>query len=251
MLPILVVCSRNSTKTMQRSWSQWGTGKGLTQSQHINCNRNMTTENAGVVGINLWNECKNWTINKSDERRIEVAEIRGFLQIGLLTVTWTVKKTNDWVLEKAGVQKSLLEDVKTGKLKYRYFKQVMRKVETAGRKRSMYITEKEKKRKTQDVFDQKYNIMDQAEPRKSVWQLEERLQWRQTVYKAASPRIEDSWRQDKCLSCAIYVTLALSLSQCTWLPVTFHFRQTVGIKGSDMLSELCIHGVVNYPMNES
>jgi len=70
----------------------------------------------------------------------------------------------------------LLEDVKTGKLKYRYFKHVMRKVETAGRKRSMYITEKEKKRKTQDVLDQKYNIMDQAEPRKSVWQLEERLQ---------------------------------------------------------------------------
>jgi len=37
--------------------------------------------------------CESWTVNKSDEQRIEAAEMIGLRQI--LTVAWTAKKTNE------------------------------------------------------------------------------------------------------------------------------------------------------------
>jgi len=42
-------------------------------------------------------------------------------------VPWTVKKTNDWLPEKAGVKRNLVGSVKAKKL--RYFGHVMRKSE--------------------------------------------------------------------------------------------------------------------------
>jgi len=38
---------------------------------------------------------------KADEQHIQAFEMKGLQQI--LRVSWTAKKTNDWVLEKAGV----------------------------------------------------------------------------------------------------------------------------------------------------
>ena len=48
-----------------------------------------------------------------DEGRIEAAEMRVYRQI--LRVPFTAKKTNEWVLEKAGAKKSFLADVKQGR----------------------------------------------------------------------------------------------------------------------------------------
>jgi len=39
---------------------------------------------------------------KADKQRIEAFEMKG-LRRRILRVSWTAKKTNDWVLEKAGV----------------------------------------------------------------------------------------------------------------------------------------------------
>jgi len=36
----------------------------------------------------------------------------------ILCVSWTAKKTNDWVLNKAGVKRELLDTVKAMKLAY-------------------------------------------------------------------------------------------------------------------------------------
>jgi len=36
----------------------------------------------------------------------------------ILWVTWTVTKTNEWVLNKAGVKRELLDTVKSRKLAY-------------------------------------------------------------------------------------------------------------------------------------
>jgi len=36
----------------------------------------------------------------------------------ILRVTWTAKKTNEWVLNKAGVKRELLDSVKARKLAY-------------------------------------------------------------------------------------------------------------------------------------
>src|ERR1700733_12662109 len=67
--------------------------------------------------------CESWTIKKNDEDRIKAFEIKCIRKI--LRVSWTEKKTNEWVLETAGVERSLLEDIKRRKMSY--FGHLMRK----------------------------------------------------------------------------------------------------------------------------
>jgi len=50
--------------------------------------------------------CESWTLRTADEKRIQAFEMRGLRQI--LCVSWTAKRTNDWVLDKAEVSRSLL-----------------------------------------------------------------------------------------------------------------------------------------------
>ena len=45
--------------------------------------------------------CESWTLESTDGDRIKSFETKAFRQI--LRVTWTDKRTNDWVLRKAGI----------------------------------------------------------------------------------------------------------------------------------------------------
>jgi len=60
--------------------------------------------------------CENWTLKKNEETHLEVFERKGLRKI--LRVSRTAKKTNEWVLNKAGVKKELLDTVKGRKLAY-------------------------------------------------------------------------------------------------------------------------------------
>jgi len=57
-----------------------------------------------------------WTFNEDDKKRISAFEMKCLRQV--LRVSWTVKRTNEWVLETAGVSRSLLASVKEMKLAY-------------------------------------------------------------------------------------------------------------------------------------
>jgi len=59
--------------------------------------------------------CKNWTLRTNEELRLEASEMKGLRNI--LRVSWTAKKTNEWVPNKAGVKRELLM-VKARKLAY-------------------------------------------------------------------------------------------------------------------------------------
>ena len=48
--------------------------------------------------------------------RLDAFEMKGLRKI--LRVSWTAKKTNEWVLHKAGVKRELLDTVKARKLAY-------------------------------------------------------------------------------------------------------------------------------------
>jgi len=62
--------------------------------------------------VRLWK-----LLRKNEERRLDAFEMKGLRKI--LWVLWTAKKkTNDWVLNKAGVRKQLLKTVKAKKLAY-------------------------------------------------------------------------------------------------------------------------------------
>ena len=53
---------------------------------------------------------ESWTLRKNEETRLEAFEMKGLRKI--LRVSWTAKKTNEWVLNKAGVKRELLDTVK-------------------------------------------------------------------------------------------------------------------------------------------
>jgi len=67
--------------------------------------------------------CESWTIKKRDEERIKAFEMKCIRKI--LGISWIEKKTNEWVLETAGVERNLLESIKRRKMSY--FGHIMRK----------------------------------------------------------------------------------------------------------------------------
>ena len=58
--------------------------------------------------------CESWTLRKNKETRLDAFEMKGLRR--MLRVLWTAKKTNEWVLNKAGVKRELLDTVKAKKL---------------------------------------------------------------------------------------------------------------------------------------
>jgi len=60
--------------------------------------------------------CESWALRKNEETRLDVFEMKGLRMIR--RVSWTAKKTNESVLNKAGVNSELLDTVKARKLAY-------------------------------------------------------------------------------------------------------------------------------------
>jgi len=60
--------------------------------------------------------CESWTIKKADENRINAFEMKCLRRV--LRITWTEKRTNEWVLEKAGVDRTLMANIKERKMGY-------------------------------------------------------------------------------------------------------------------------------------
>jgi len=58
--------------------------------------------------------CESWTLRKNEKTRLDAFEMKGLRKI--LWVSWTAKKTNEWVLNKTGVKRELLDTVKARKL---------------------------------------------------------------------------------------------------------------------------------------
>jgi len=60
--------------------------------------------------------CESWTLRKNEEARLDAFDMKGLRKI--LRVSRTAKKTNEWVLNKAGVKKELLDTVKARNQSY-------------------------------------------------------------------------------------------------------------------------------------
>jgi len=84
----------------------------MEKSQHTDFNEDTTNESASVATYG----CESWTLRKNEETRLDALEMKGLKKI--LRVSWTAKKTNEWVLNKAGVKREPLDTVKARKLAY-------------------------------------------------------------------------------------------------------------------------------------
>ena len=58
--------------------------------------------------------CESWTLRKNEETRLDAFEMKGLRKI--LRISWTAKEINEWVLNKDGVNRELLDTVKARKL---------------------------------------------------------------------------------------------------------------------------------------
>ena len=54
--------------------------------------------------------CESWTLRKNEETCLDASEMKRLRR--MLRVSWTAKKTNEWVLNKGGVKRELLDRVK-------------------------------------------------------------------------------------------------------------------------------------------
>ena len=95
----------------QRAGDRGITAEDIEKSQHTDFNEDTTNESASVACSNIGPYgCESWTLRKNEETRLDAFEMKGLRR--MLRVSWTAKKTNEWVLNKAGVKRELLNTVK-------------------------------------------------------------------------------------------------------------------------------------------
>ena len=109
----------------------------------------------------------------------------------ILRVSWIEKRTNEWVLEKTGTERSLLNQIKRRKLTY--FGHLMRKQGNCLEKEIIQGTVPGARTRGRPRMGWLNNI--------STWmnmpfhrfltETEDRKRWRRLVHGATNPRIED------------------------------------------------------------
>ena len=115
----------------QKAGDRGITAENMEKSQHTDFNKDTTNESAVATYC-----CENWILRKNEETRLDAFEMTGLRKI--LRVSWTAKKTNEWVLNKAGGKTELLHTIKARKLAY--YGHTMRKQESCLEKEIMHGT---------------------------------------------------------------------------------------------------------------
>ena len=133
--------------------------------------------------------CECWTLSKNDEMRLDTFEMKGLKKI--LWVSWTAKKTNEWVLNKARVKRELLDTVKARKLAY--YGHTIMKQGSCLEKEIMQGTMPGARRRGRPRTAWMDNIKTWTElcVEESIRMTEDRDKWRKYVHGVANPRIED------------------------------------------------------------
>jgi len=111
------VNSLPKTVTRQRRGCNLNTGPSAPESStlttrlpsHLTTTTHIISHIVALLGASL-------ALRKNEETRLDVFEMKGLRKI--LRVSRTATKTNEWVLNKAGVKRELSDAVKTRKLAY-------------------------------------------------------------------------------------------------------------------------------------
>ena len=126
---------------------------------------------------------------------IDAFEMKGLRKIPL--VSWTAKKTNEWVFNKAGVKRELLDTVKARKLAY--YDHTMRKLGSCLEKEIMQGTMPGARRRGRPRAAWMDNIKTWTglPVEVSVRMTEDRDKWRKYIHGVANPRIENDYEQNR------------------------------------------------------
>ena len=134
-------------------------------------------------------DCGSWTLRKNVETRLDAFEMKGLRKI--LRVSWTEKKINEWVLNKAGVRRELLDTVKARRLAY--YGHTMRKQGSCLEKEIMQGTMSGARRRGRPhtAWMDNINRWTGLSVEESIRMIEDTDKWRKYVYGVANPRIEE------------------------------------------------------------
>jgi len=131
-------------------------------------------------------DCESWTLIKNEEIRLDAFEMKG-----LRKILWTAKKTNDWVLNKAGVKRELLDLVKARKLAY--YGHTMRKQGSCLEKDNARNNARcAQARRPRTTWMDNIKMWKGLFVEESIRMTENRNKWRKYVHRVANPRIEDN-----------------------------------------------------------
>jgi len=135
--------------------------------------------------------CESWTGRKKhghEEKRLEAFEMKGLRKI--LRVSWTAKKINEWVLNKAGVKRELLDTAKARKLAY--YGHTMRKQGNCLEKEIMQgtMTGARRRGSPRRAWIDNIKSWTGLSVEESIRMTEDGDKWRKYVHGVANPRTE-------------------------------------------------------------
>jgi len=112
----------------------------------------------------------------------------------VLMVSWTAKKTNEWVLKAAGLEKILLTSDKAAKMTY--FEQILRKKRNCLEKEIIQMRHQVPELGADvDNMAGQYQDLDWRPVAHLIMTVEDRGKWRKIVSSASNPQFEDRWRR--------------------------------------------------------
>jgi len=106
----------------------------------------------------------------------------------ILWVSWTAKKTNEWVLNKAGVNRELLDTVKAKKLAY--YGHTVRKQGSCLDKEEGTMPGPRRRGRPRTAWTDNTKTWTGLSVEESVRMTEDRDKWRKYIHGVANPRIE-------------------------------------------------------------
>jgi len=136
--------------------------------------------------------CESWILRKNEETRLDTFEMKGLRKI--LRVSWTAKKTNEWVLNKAGVNRRLFDTVKARKLAY--CGHTMRKRGSCLEKEMMQgnVPGAHRQGRPRTAWMDNVNTRTGLPVDESIRMTEDRDKWRKYVHGVANSRMKDGYR---------------------------------------------------------
>lgn len=108
-------CTKEIRSRLAKGHSTASRLKKIWQNHGVSTSTKIRLLKALVWPVALYG-CESWTLKKTDEDRVNAFEMKCLRLV--LRVSWTAKRTNEWILKTAGTERTLLATVKERKLAY-------------------------------------------------------------------------------------------------------------------------------------
>ena len=168
--------ARNATVSLSTIWKN----KSINRTTKIRLLRSL------VFPIATYG-CESWAMKKSDRKRVEAFELWAYRR--LLRISWTERKTNEYVLNRIGNNWRLLEHI--DQLKLRYFGHVVRAAKTEYDLMSGMVFGKRKRgRQKTRVTDGIVTLTNMTLTR-AIAAARDRVKWKELVHDATAGRRPD------------------------------------------------------------